>query len=224
MRAACFEHAALGMRRVPALLYKQSPDYNSTLIGDFLVAQALACVLLGCGFQIPMNSTKQPRMEGFQELDPWQAEDLLFRRRNLPHLEVSGATYFVTFRSKIALPPAARDVLLAETSSCDGKCIDLVALVVMPDHVHLIFQLHNGVKLSQVLRLIKGRAARFINQKMTQKGQLWLDESFDHIIRSQAELEEKIEYIKQNPVKKGLAAEPSHYRWLLLAEPRASEK
>jgi hypothetical protein len=45
-----------------------------------------------------------------------------------------------------------------------------------------------------------------------------MDESFGHVVRNEAELEEKIEYVRQNPVRKGLAREPSDYKWLLIEE------
>jgi hypothetical protein len=85
-------------------------------------------------------------IRGFQAIDPWTSEELEFKRRNLPHLEVSGATYFVTFRccSNIELPPAARDLVIAEFRACDQKSIDLDVAVVMPDHVHSIFRFLAG--------------------------------------------------------------------------------
>jgi len=153
----------------------------------------------------------------FQPADPWNSEELVFKRRNLPHLQVSGASYFVTFRSTIVLPPAARDLLLAEIRTCEGKYIDLDAAIVMPDHAHLMFRLFHKTNLSQVLRLIKGRSARHINQFLMRQGSFWMDESFDHIIRNEAELEEKIEYMRQNPVKRGLVIRPEDYKWLFVA-------
>ena len=102
----------------------------------------------------------------FQEIDPWKSEDLVEKHRNLPHLEVPGATYFVTFRccSKIELPPQACDLVLEAILACDRISIDLDAAVVMPDHAHAIFRLINTSNLSQVLQRIKGRSARRINQ------------------------------------------------------------
>jgi hypothetical protein len=41
-----------------------------------------------------------------------------------------------------------------------------------------------------------------------------MDESFDHIIRHQQEWDEKLAYIYENPVKRGLAASPATYKWL----------
>lgn len=156
----------------------------------------------------------------FQAINPWKFEDRIFKRRNLPHLEAPGATYFVTFRcsSKITLAPEARDLVIEAIRDCDRTSIDLDAAVVMLNHVHAIFRLIDTSSLSQVLQRIKGRSARQINLMLKADGAVWIDESFDHIIRNEAELQEKIEYIRQNPVTRGLAVRPQDYRWLLVRE------
>ncbi len=53
---------------------------------------------------------------------------------------------------------------------------------------------------------------------MKRNGSLWMDESFDHIIRHEEELKEKIEYIQNNAVKKGLVQVAEQYRWLFVAK------
>jgi REP element-mobilizing transposase RayT len=45
---------------------------------------------------------------------------------------------------------------------------------------------------------------------------IWLGESFDRIIRDENELLEKINYIINNPVKKGLVEKPEDYKWLII--------
>jgi hypothetical protein len=45
-----------------------------------------------------------------------------------------------------------------------------------------------------------------------------LVESFDHIVRHAAELEEKMEYIRQNPPKWGLEDSSGRYRWLFVKQ------
>jgi REP element-mobilizing transposase RayT len=158
---------------------------------------------------------------GFQSVDPWKSNELTYSHRNLPHLEAPGATYFITFRCTrgIQLPDRARDLIMAAIEACNGTSIDLDAAVVMPDHSHTIFRLIEPHKLSRVLQQIKGRSARQVNQLLKEDHRLkpvplWMDESFDHIVRTEAEWQEKIEYIRQNPVKKGLASTPEEYRWL----------
>jgi hypothetical protein len=88
----------------------------------------------------------------------------------------------------------------------------------MPDHAHLIYRLLGHVNMSDTLQHIKGRSAKKINQVMERRGSLWMDESFDRIIRKEEELEEKIDYIRQNPIEKGLALQPSDYKWLWVVE------
>jgi REP element-mobilizing transposase RayT len=90
--------------------------------------------------------------------------------------------------------------VIATIRSCNQKYVDLDAAIVMPDHTHLIFRLIEPYRLSQVLERVKGRSARYINQMLKCEDSVWSDESFDHIIRHATELQEKIEYIRQNPV------------------------
>ena len=75
----------------------------------------------------------------------------------------------------------------------------------MPDHLHLLIKPNPGVELSRITKGIKGVTARKINERRKIRGNLWQDESFDRIIRSQEELDEKIKYMLNNPVKRGLA-------------------
>lgn len=152
----------------------------------------------------------------FKAIDPWKSKGLVFTRRNLPHVEVPGATYFVTFRciTNVALSIDDRDLVMAALQACDQTRIDLDAAVVMPSHAHAIFRVIGSEKLGRVTHRIKSRSARQINQRNKRNEAVWFDESFDHVIRDETELEEKIEYIKQNPVKGGLEVQADNYRWL----------
>ena len=105
---------------------------------------------------------------------------------------------------------------MVEIRDVAGSSIHSDAAVVMPDRVHLIFRLFHEQNLSSVLKQIKGRAARNINRLLNRQGRLWIEESFDHIIRNTEELEEKIAYVMLNPVKKGIVACPADYKWLLV--------
>ena len=50
--------------------------------------------------------------------------------------------------------------------------------------------------------------------RLGRRGLLWLDENFDHQLRSEESLTEKIDYILQNPVRKGLSTTPEGYPWI----------
>jgi REP element-mobilizing transposase RayT len=89
---------------------------------------------------------------------------------------------------------------------------ELHAWVVMPNHVHVIFQPHTA--MPSILRWLKGRTGRVANQILGRGGTpFWQDESFDHWVRSAEELQDLIEYVEYNPVKAGLAETKEQWRW-----------
>jgi len=101
----------------------------------------------------------------------------------------------------------------------NGKTIRIHAVVIMPDHAHLLFTAIRDAKgwtfaLPEILRAIKGSSARSINRLSGRTGPVWQDESFDHVLRGDESLRETIEYIRQNPVRKGLVERPEDYQWL----------
>ena len=83
----------------------------------------------------------------------------------------------------------------------------------MPEHVHAIL-VPPDLALEEMLGFIKGRSARNVNLLLNRIGSLWQSESFDHEIRRAESLEQKIEYVRQNPVRRGLCATPDEYPWL----------
>jgi REP element-mobilizing transposase RayT len=103
--------------------------------------------------------------------------------------------------------------------------------VVMPDHVHLIFTplLNDSGELftfEEIVGAIKGASAHSINRALKRKGHVWQDESFDHVTRCEESLEEKIQYVWDNPVRAGLVSRSEDYKWLWReskpAQPRAA--
>ena len=58
---------------------------------------------------------------------------------------------------------------------------------------------------------IKGVSPHKINLKRNTSETIWQDESFDRIIRNAEELKEKINYMLNNPLKKGLTDNPMNY-------------
>lgn len=159
---------------------------------------------------------------GFQPVNPWKSSDLIIQSRNLPHLQAPEATYFVTVRCgrPLTLPPQARELALNAIQHWDGTRINLDAAVIMPDHAHAIFRIIDGSSLSTIRHSIKSFSSKQINRLSRRTGRVWLDESFDHIIRHEIEWREKLEYIRQNPVKTKLAARPEDYHWLYMKHHR----
>lgn len=94
----------------------------------------------------------------------------------------------------------------------------------MPDHAHVIFTpLVNVSKnevysLGEIMDAIKGASAHKINRALKRKGRVWQEESFDRVLRSSDSLDQKIDYVLNNPVRKGLVKAVSDYRWLWRAQ------
>ncbi len=146
--------------------------------------------------------------------------------RMLPHYQKAGRILFITFCKvhQITFTPVAKDAILHHCMHDNGKRYDLHAAVVMPDHVHLLLtplRDENGwpYSLPTILKLLKGTSARSINKLSNSCGPVWQEESFDHVLRSQESFEEKLEYLRQNPVRRGLVKRPEDYKWLWVEQP-----
>ncbi|HEX9119019.1 MAG TPA: transposase [Terriglobales bacterium] len=142
-------------------------------------------------------------------------------RRRLPHLQGDDAPVFVTFRTwaRLLLPESLRDLVLKHCLPDHGTKMLAHAVVVMPEHVHLLFTpLRDSggdpFTLIEIMQCLKGASAHTINRFMQRSGPVWEEESFDHVVRSYATLDQKVEYIRQNPVRRRLVSRPEEYRWL----------
>ena len=72
--------------------------------------------------------------------------------------------------------------------------------------------------LQEITKPLKGISARKINLALGRTGSLWIEESFDRIIRDENDWREKYAYIMNNPVKAGLAEKPEDYPWFIVNE------
>src|SRR5256886_5116906 len=188
----------------------------------------------------------------FRAIDP--RDEIVRRRRNLPHWEQKDATYFTTFRLADAVPQdvlrqwkeelktwrkfhpepwdektaaeyrkrflqvredwldqshgscVLRDAKLAQVVAealqfFDGQRYHLDAFVVMPNHVHVLVQPLPGHPLNEIVRSWKSYTARQINKALDRSGTLWMQESFDRVVRDWDSLVRCRAYVARNPEK-----------------------
>jgi len=140
-------------------------------------------------------------------------------RRHLPHWEEPGRTYFVTFTLK---EPDICDladsdlapVIIGALRYFAGQRYWLYDYTVMPDHVHAIIQptpVEGACEpLWRIMHSLKSWTAQEINRRLRRSGPLWLDETYDHMIRNREDYEEKARYIWLNALEKGLVRHPRH--------------
>ncbi|OGL41150.1 MAG: hypothetical protein A2042_09230 [Candidatus Schekmanbacteria bacterium GWA2_38_11] len=134
--------------------------------------------------------------------------------RHLPHFQLSGNYYFITFttHNRMLLLPSHKECILNAIHFLDGKKYNLLAAVVLDDHVHMVINPVDG--LTNIMHSIKSFTAHEINKILNRTGKVWQDENYDRVIRNEKEFLEKINYIVNNPVKADLVEEYKNYKWL----------
>src|SRR6266436_3616467 len=162
---------------------------------------------------------------------PETSTGAIYSKRRLPHFERPWGKYAVSFSThkRRQLIPRERDVVLQSILHAhEHGQYELYAACVMPDHVHLLFE--PQVKdqdaegravfwsLTEILHGIKSVTAHRINKESGRRGAVWDRESFDRLIRSESDLEEKFSYICRNPWDAGVADSNEEYQWLWTPE------
>ncbi|MDO6682418.1 transposase [Oceanobacter sp. 5_MG-2023] len=95
-----------------------------------------------------------------------------------------------------------------------GTRYQLIAWVVMPNHVHLLIRVLNGESLSRIVHSWKSYTGKKISALLTgSPPSIWQPDYWDRYIRNEAHFQRAIEYIHQNPVKAGLVKNAEDWRW-----------
>jgi putative transposase len=145
----------------------------------------------------------------------------------------TGYVHFITFscyqRRPLLGTPPCRDLFLSileETRSRFG--IVVVGYVVMPEHVHLLISEPENSNHSVVVQVLKQRFARELLEKLRQRGEfpeeslwrtvlkqghVWQRRFYDFVVWNRQKRGEKLRYIHENPVRRGLVAAPEEWRW-----------
>ncbi len=84
--------------------------------------------------------------------------------------------------------------------------------VIMPDHVHFFATPFPAAKpLRAFMRDWKKWTSRCLVRPGTPVGPVWQAEFFDHLLRSPRSYSEKWDYVRDNPVRAGLVANPNDW-------------
>jgi hypothetical protein len=96
--------------------------------------------------------------------------------------------------------PAVSAIVENALSHFDGGRYLLGSYVIMPNHVHVLVRPAMEHKLPDILQSWKSFTAKEANKALGRTGEFWQDESFDHIVRDERQLERFTRYIGENPV------------------------
>ena len=80
--------------------------------------------------------------------------------------------------------------------SYDKKMYDLEALIIMPNHIHILFKQKDELK--NIMKILKGGSSRIVNTLLDTKGKVWASDYFDKLIRDEEHFSLVYEYIKYN--------------------------
>ena len=131
---------------------------------------------------------------------------------------IKGATYFFTVnladRSSHLLVDRVDDLREAVRVVRITHPFEIVAWVVLPDHLHAVWRLPRDdadypmrwglIKASFSRRIPKGEGVRDSRQKKGERG-IWQRRFWEHMIRDDADLQRHVDYTHYNPVKHGYA-------------------
>ena len=158
-----------------------------------------------------------------EKLRKWQSDkDQWLREHPEPHSQADREEYHSRFTDQLQnwldagygkcllRQPHISKLVEDALGYFDGERYLLGTYVVMPNHVHALVRPVEGHTLSEILHTWKSFTSNRINEALQLRGKVWLDESFDCLVRNEAQLEKYASYIRENPAKAGLS--PSEFR------------
>ena len=130
----------------------------------------------------------------------------------------SGQSHFLTFSCYRREPrfqfPAAYDLFLACLENMRVKFdMFIYGYVVMPEHVHLLFSEPQRQTLADAMHFQKLSFAKRFARRSNSSGPFWQARGYDRNVRNAREFAVKLDYIHQNPVKRGLVKAAEDWKW-----------
>ena len=158
-------------------------------------------------------------------------------RKTIRHFDDPGQIHFLTFSCFRQNPffksnRAKQWLVEALVTAREKHHFALIAYVIMPEHAHFLIQpLLREYDTAAILKSIKQSVSRKAKRFLEEKDSAWLGKltvrrgtrdvfhfwqagpGYDRNIRDDEELLEKMQYIHNNPVKRGLVAVPEDWDW-----------
>jgi len=128
-----------------------------------------------------------------------------------------GYSYYLTIVTHERCPILINNIVLLRKSFAQSKkrfnyTID--AIVVMPDHIHMVITPDKATEYPKIIGAIKAYFSRYYegNEVLEQSSSrskkrykaVWQKKYYEHTIRNEKDWYETMEYMKYNPVKHGL--------------------
>src|SRR3954462_1722225 len=148
----------------------------------------------------------------------------------LKRIHQTGALHFITWsccdRQPLLGTHESRDLLLKVLEQIRNRYrFGVVGFVVMPEHVHLLMSEPLMGNVSRAIGAIKlGFTRRVLSEKPhfwqhrpevghPDEQHFWMKRYYDFNVYSQPKLAEKLHYMHENPVTRGLVERPEQWHW-----------
>lgn len=138
--------------------------------------------------------------------------ELLKGRYSEPHRAYFITTVLADRERRYFSDFACARLVVAEMRALhEAAAVNSLAWVVMPDHLHWLFQLGETLALSEVMKRFKARSAQRLNGYLHRQGCVWEKGYYDHALREDEEVRDIARYIIANPLRAGLVARVGDY-------------
>lgn len=144
-------------------------------------------------------------------------------RGKLPHWRADDVTYYVTFKHSRPLDDEERQTLLNVLLNSEGRTLLFHIACVLPEKSEMLFKLNSvsapgREEFAKVIEGAKRKAGKRITKQTGERFPPFYEESYDRIVRDEAEFEERLSGILESPLSAGLAQEPSAYAQLFVKQ------
>jgi putative transposase len=137
-----------------------------------------------------------------------------------PHDQNTNAseTYFVTTsadggRSIFQSDRVATLFVNTLLSYREQKRFQVHEFVVMPNHVHLLITLGEGITIERAMQFVKGGFSFRVRKELGVAIEIWQRGYVDHRVRDASDYAQHRAYMHSNPVRAHLALSPEEFRY-----------
>ncbi len=136
---------------------------------------------------------------------------------NYKRMFLDGYSFFITVVTHNREPILIENINILRNSFRESKRYykyDIEAICVLPDHFHMIITPFDVKDYPNIIKSIKynfttkykinNDVSQSFSRHKKKMQPVWQKRYYEHTIRSQKDLYEKMEYIKNNPIKHGL--------------------
>ncbi len=89
----------------------------------------------------------------------------------------------------------------------------LYGYCLMPNHVHLILEVEDGIDLSKIMQGLNQAYTLWFNKKYEKVGHLWQGRYKSMVIQKNKYMLDCLEYVELNPIRANISKSPFDYPW-----------